>query len=52
MKNPATLNDSRPIVWTVSIENHNLYCLYINGTLYVENITLDDFYPLYKRVAA
>jgi hypothetical protein len=47
--NPKSINDSRPVVWTVSAEVPNTYCLYIDGTLVVNNCSLDEFYPLLRR---
>ena len=47
--NPATINDPRRIVWTVSEEVPDTYCLYVQGTLVYANLPLDEFYPLYRR---
>jgi hypothetical protein len=47
--NPKTINDPRMIVWTVSVEVPNTYCLYIGGELVVNNCSLDTFYPLFRR---
>lgn len=49
--NPKNINDSRPLVWTVSLEVPNTYCMYIDGVLVVNNCSFDTFYPLYRRAA-
>jgi len=46
--NPKNINDPRPLVWTVSVEVPHTYCLYIDGSLVVNNCPLDEFYPLYR----
>ena len=46
--NPKTINDSRTIVWTVSVVDTSRYCLYVHGTLVHDNLPFDQFYPLYK----
>lgn len=51
--NPQTWTvDSRRIVWTVSLDVPNTYCLYISGKLYSENMPFEIFYPLYKNAVA
>lgn len=48
--NPKTwTKDSRPVVWTVSETNSDRYCIYVHGTLVHENLSFDEFYPLYKN---
>lgn len=48
--NPKTwTNDNRHIVWTVSLDVPDTYCLYIGGQLYSENMPFEIFYPLYKN---
>lgn len=48
--NPKILhNESRQVVWTISANNPELYCLYIGGYLYSENLSFNDFYPMYNR---
>ena len=48
--NPLLIKDDRKVVWTVSLSHVDRYCLYVDGALYVENLTLDDFYPIYKSI--
>jgi len=45
-------NDNRKVVWTVSLNNSTLYCLYAQGVLVYEDIPLDDFYSLYTNTVA
>jgi hypothetical protein len=40
--------DNRPVVWTVNETNTDRYDLYIRGVLYAENLSFEEFYPLYK----
>jgi hypothetical protein len=49
--NPKIINDPRPLVWTISSEVRDTYCLYIDGVLVVNNSPLDEFYPLYRRAS-
>ena len=49
--NPLLIRDDRKVVWTVSLSHVDRYCLYVDGALYVENLTLDDFWPIYKNIA-
>lgn len=42
-------NDDRPVVWTFSENDPNLYCIYIRSVLVHENLSFDEFYPLFKR---
>lgn len=48
--NPKTINDPRRIVWTVSEEVPDTYCLYVQGTLVHSNLPFEEFYPLYRGV--
>jgi len=51
--NPKTwTQDTRPLVWTVSLNNSSLYCIYVHGILTYEDLSFDDFYSLYKMTAA
>lgn len=50
--NPKTINDSRSLVWTVSESVPDTYCLYIDGILMHENLSFEEFYPLYKGYVA
>ena len=47
--NPKTINDSRPIVWTVSEEVPDTYCLYVQGTLVYANLPFEEFYAVYQQ---
>ena len=48
--NPKTwTKDSRKVVWTVSVNNDTLYCIYVHGVLTHEDLTFEEFYPLFKR---
>lgn len=48
--NPKTwTKDSRKVVWTVSVNNDTLYCLYVHGVLTHEDLPFKAFYPLLKR---
>lgn len=48
--NPKTwTKDNRRIVWTVSLNNRSLYCLYVHGVLVGEDMDFDQFYTLYNR---
>jgi hypothetical protein len=53
MTNPKTWpQDNRRLVWTVSLDNSSLYCMYVHSILTHENLAFDDFYPLYKSIVA
>lgn len=45
-------NDDRPVVWTFSENGSDLYCIYIRSVLVHENLSFDEFYPLFKRTLA
>ena len=48
--NPKTWNqDYRRVVWTVSLTDSTLYCIYVHGTLVHENVSLNDFYALWQN---
>jgi hypothetical protein len=51
--NPKTwTQDSRRVVWTVSLNDSTLCCLYVQGVLVYEDVSLDDFYSLYNSAVA
>lgn len=42
-------HDNRPVVWTVSLDVPDTYCLYVHGVMIHENLTFDEFCPVYKN---
>ena len=47
--NPKIWNkDNRRVVWTVSANDKTLYCIYVQGTLVHEDVSLDSFYSLWS----
>lgn len=48
--NPKTwTNDNRRVVWTISLDVPDTYCLYVQGVLTHENLTFEEWYPLYRK---
>lgn len=43
------VGDDRIVVWTVSENDPNLYCIYICSQLIHEDLPFDTFYSLYKN---
>lgn len=52
MNQKTWTNGNRKLVWTVSLNNNSLYCIYVHGVLVHEDISFEEFYPLYKRTVA
>lgn len=47
--NPKTWNqDDRRVVWTVSVNDCTRYCIYVQGVLTYEDVSLEEFWPLYN----
>lgn len=48
--NPSVINDTRTVVWTFSETVKDTYCIYLNGHLHAENLDIESFLVLYRKL--